>query len=789
MTPRIEKLKEQLNQKERFDNWFLLEEIKMKSYLETGGLPLPIRRARMLEKLLSDMPISIEPNDLLVGTLDDIFATSYDLFKSGLEEFDGYLGYCSIYGEVEGAFPQERIDKVRVFWLNEEYERTRNSHFTPEEQVWMNEAVFFVEPVTGHVIFDAPTVLAEGYSGILARVEEMLEAEERGRELTQRRRGAENDEEKRLFYEAVRIALRAAMGFAQRYSDLAASRASRGTGVPPVKNHGQDAHATEELLEISRILKKVPAGPAESFYEAVQSFWLTYVIMHIEQTPNPYAFSLGRVDQFLYPYYRKDKDAGRITDEDAIELIQDLWTHINVGRRLWAVSQNAMIGGVRSDGSDATNELSHLIFEATEDLVIPLPTITLKFHRGTPPELFDRAIQLLLKGRGQPTIINDEIVVQSKVATGVSPEDARQSVIAGCQEPLVQGAENARTTASWFSLPRCLELALNNGVSLLTGKPLGLPTGTLTDYSSYEQLYEAFWKQVDFFIERAVDCANRCDKLMAELRPVPFVSAIMKDCIEKGRDFRKDGARYNFSGFLCHGVANVADSLAAIKKLVFEEKRLEAKDVLDALRTNYENDPAIRLTLINHAPKYGNDDDYVDSIAAEIAERIADTVAKCKNSFGGAFRAGFSTPSTHVLYGMRCGATPDGRRHRETFAFGIGPMQGYNRKGPTALARSVTKFPHWKATHGLAFSQTLPPGTITCPEDVEKLKAFIKSYMDIGGRYIHYNVQDVETLKDAKVHPEKHRDIIVRVHGMNAYFVNLDPLIQDDIISRAAHGV
>ncbi|NQT81682.1 hypothetical protein HQ563_01560 [bacterium] len=765
MTPRIERLKEQLDQKESFVNWFLLEEIKMKSYLETEGQPLPIRRAKMLEKLLSEMPISIEPNDLLVGTEDDIFATSYDLFKSGLEKFDGYLGYGGIYREVEGAFPQERIDKVRDFWLNEEYEKTRNSHFTPEEEAWMDEAVFFVEPVTGHVIFDAPTVLAEGYSGILARVEKKLEAEK--------------DDEKRLFFEAVKIALNAAMAFAERYSDLAASMASS----------EQDAQRRQELLEISRVLKKVPSGPAQSFYEAVQSFWLTYVIMHIEQTPNPYAFSLGRVDQFLYSYYLKDKDAGKITDADAIELIQNLWVHINVGRKLWAVSQNVMIGGVHPDGSDATNELTYLILEGTEELGIPLPTITLKAHPGTPPELFDRAIKLLLKGRGQPTIINDDIVVESKVATGVSPEDGRQSVIAGCQEPLVQGAENARTTASWFSLPRCLELALNNGVSLITGKQIGLPTGTLTDYSSYEQLYEAFWKQVDFFIKRAVDCANRCDKLLAELRPVPFISAIMNDCIEKGRDFRKDGARYNFSGFLCHGLANAADSMAAVKKLVFEERRLDAGDVLDALRTNYERDPAIRLTLINQAPKYGNDDDYVDSIAAEIAERVADTVPKYKNSFGGVFRTGFSTPSTHVLYGMRCGATPDGRRDRETFAFGIGPMQGYNRNGPTALARSVTKFPHWKATHGLAFSQTLPPGTITSPEDVEKLKSFIRSYLDIGGRYIHYNVQDVETLKDAKVQPEKHRDIIVRVHGMNAYFVNLDPLIQDDIISRAEHRV
>ncbi len=765
MTPRIAKLKAQLNDKKSFVNWFLLEEIKMKSYLETEGLPLPIRRARMLEKVLLEMPISIEPNDLLVGTEDDIFATSYDLFKSGLEEFSGYLGYGGIYGEVEGAFPQERIERVRDFWLNEEYERRKSSLFTPEEQAWMDEAVFFVEPVTGHAIHDAPTVLTEGYTGILARAEKKLRPE--------------SDEEKRVFYEAVRIALKAAMAFAERYSDLAASMA----------REEQDTQRGRELLEMSRILRKVPTGPAESFYEAVQSFWLTYVIMHIEQTPNPYAFSLGRVDQFLYPYYRRDRDAGKITDDDAVELIQNLWIKVNVGRKLWAVSQNVVIGGVRSDGSDATNELSYLILDATDDLAIPLPTITVKVHRQTPTQLFDRAINFLLKGRGQPTIINDDVVVESKMATGVSLEDARESAIAGCQEPLVQGAENARTTASWFSLPRCLELALNDGVSLLTDKEIGLPTGTLADYSSYEKLWQAFWRQVDFFIEQAVDCANRCDKLLAELRPAPFISAIMNDCIEKGADFRKDGARYNFSGFLCHGVANVADSFAALKKLVFEEKRLKAVDVLNALRTDYANDPTIRLVLINHAPKYGNDDDYVDSIAAEIARRVADTVPRYRNSFGGVFRPGFSTPSTHVLYGMRCGATPDGRKHRDTFAFGIGPMQGYNRNGPTALALSVTKFPHWKATHGLAFSQSLPPGVITCSEDVEKLKAFIRSYLDMGGRYIHYNVQDVETLRDAKVHPEKHRDIIVRVHGMNAYFVNLDPLIQNDIISRAEHRV
>jgi formate C-acetyltransferase len=400
----------------------------------------------------------------------------------------------------------------------------------------------------------------------------------------------------------------------------------------------------------------------------------------------------------------------------------------------------------------------------------------------------ERAAELASKGGGMPTIVNNKVVVRSMMENGASLEDARNAVIAGCQEFLVQGAENARTTASWFSLPKCLELTLNRGRSMLSGKFLGIDTGNPYEACSYEEFEKMFRDQVDYFIEKVVESANRCDVLLAEKRPVPFISTIMNDCIEKGRDFRKDGARYNYSGFLCHGVANTADSLAVIKKLVFEERETTMPELVEALKDNWEGHEKL-LDKVRSVPKYGNDNDYVDTIAVRIAERISNTVPRFKNNYGGKFRPGFSTPSTHVLYGRKCAATPDGRKHKDNFAYGFGPMEGCSLEGPTAVINSCTKFPHWKAYHGLAFNLSFPPSAVKGEEGIKRLESIVKVYLKKGGRYVHFNIQDVETLKRAQKEPEKYKDLIVRVHGMSAYFVNLDPLIQEDIIKRIECGL
>jgi len=764
MRERIKALKEVLNSKTEFNNWFLLEKIKMNSYKKNKDAPPALKRAFMLEDLLREMPIRIEDNERLAGTLDDIFATSYNLFKGGLEDFEGYCGYEDLYDEVKGKYPEEEIKEVKDFWMNEDFEKTMASLFNPTDKAAMDEGVFFVEPVTGHAIFDAPTVLAKGYGGILREVEEKL------REC--------KDSEKKMFYEAVAISLKAAIAFSKRYSSLAFEMAEKES----------NAVRKEELANLGRALQNVPEKPASSFYEAVVSFWLTYVIMHIEQTPNPYAFSIGRIDQFFFPYYKKDRDEGKITYEDAVELIEELWLKFNVGNKVWDVSQNAAIGGVKEDGSDATNELTYILLEATDELAIPLPTLTVKIHEGTPELLFNKAMLLSSKGRGNPTIINDEVVIKSKMATGVSLEDARNSAIAGCQELVVQGAENARTTACWFSLPKCLELTLNRGRSMLTGRQLGIDSGDLDTLKTFEEFEKVYWQQVDHFIKVATENANKCDYTLAENRPVPFISAIMKDCIEKGRDFRKDGARYNFSGFLCHGVANTADAFAVIKKLIFEEKKTTFKELAEALKANWKGFEDLHK-MVMEVPKYGNDDDYVDSMATSIAMRIAEKVPQYTNSYGGKFRPGFSTPSTHVLYGRKCAATPDGRYHRDNFAYGCGPMQGANRRGPTAVINSCVKFPHWMAYHGLSFNLSFPPSAVKGEEGIKRLGSIVKVYNKKGGRYIQFNIQDVETLRKAQKEPEKYRDLIVRVHGMSAYFVNLDPLIQEDIIRRVECGL
>ena len=762
MRARIKRLKEKLNAKTEFSDWYILERIKMDSCKASEGKPLPVRRALMLKALLEEMPITLDADDLIAGLEDQVFATSYNLFKSGLESFDGYCGYGDLYKEVAGKFPKAEIDRVRDFWVDDAFEQGMAKNFSQAEKDCMNEGVWFVEPVTGHVIYDAPTVLSRGLSGILEDVRKKL-AE------------SQADAGKRPFYEAMEISLNAAMGFAGRYAKLAREMAEK---IDSPKKRA-------DLRQVAQVLERVPASPATTFREAVQSFWLVYVIMHIEQTPNPYAFSGGRTDQFLFPYYRNSVDAGKLTREDALDLTEALWLKFNVGNKVWAVSQNLVVGGVTRDGKDATNDLTYLMLDATDDLKVPLPTVTVKCHSAMPEALLDRACQMAANGRGNPTLINDEVVIKSKMATGVSLEDARDSVIAGCQELLVQGAENARTTADWFSLPKCLELALNDGKSTSSGNQLGIKTGKPEDLKTFDDVVKAFWAQVEYQLPISTEASNRCDRVLAELRPVPFISAIMNDCIEKGSDFRTTGARYNFSGFLCHGVANVADSLAAVKKLVFEKKEVSLAELAEALRNNFKDAEPLRMRLIQGAPKYGNDDDYVDSFAKEIATRMTEMVAKQKNAYGGIYRCGFSTPSTHVLYGQRCGATPDGRHRGDSFAYGIGPTQGYNKQGPTAVLKSCTKFEHWRATHGLAITQSMPP-KLAKPETI---KALVRSYFGMNGRFVHFNVQDVALLRDAQKHPEKHRDVIVRVHGMSAYFVNLDPLIQEDIISRTEHCV
>jgi len=458
-----------------------------------------------------------------------------------------------------------------------------------------------------------------------------------------------------------------------------------------------------------------------------------------------------------------------------------------VGKKYWAVSQNVILGGQTKDGRDATNEMTRLALETTAKMKTPQPSLSFRYHSGVPANVLKRVAEFLKLGFGMPALHGDDAVIKSLVRGGVALEDARDFGIAGCQEPVIQGCMNARTTATWFNLAKCLELSLDDGVSTMTGRQLGPRTGDPKGFKSFEDVMRAFKLQVEYFLDMMVSAHNKVDRVLAELRPVPFLSAIMNDCIEKGEDFRSTGARYNFSGCLVHGLANVADSLVAIKKLVFESGEIEMDELVEALRINFEGREDLRQKLINRAPKYGNDIDEVDLLAKQIATEVSDRIHIYKNALGGSFRAGFSTPSTHVLYGLRVGATPDGRHQKETLAFGIGPMQGRNRKGPTATMRSVTKFEHWRASHGLAFSQSLYPSDVEGEEGTKKLLSLIKTYFDLGGYYVYINIVNEKVLRDAQKHPESYRDLVVRVHGMSAFFVNLDPMIQEDIISRVAN--
>jgi pyruvate formate-lyase/glycerol dehydratase family glycyl radical enzyme len=766
MTEAIRRLRDKVFDKASCHGWFTLERIKMHSYLETEGLPYVLRRARMLESLLEEIPISIDEDDIIAGCQDDCFSPSYNLFRGGIREFEGYCGYLDAYHELDGI-PEEEVKRVRDYWINEEFECKLLRAFTSEERLAMKEAVCFVEPVTGHTIAHYGKVLAIGLDGIREEAAVGL------------REAAKNGEKDRLlFYEAVGIACNAVKRLASRYAVLARDVARCQT----------DLEKKRRLLRIADSCSRVPGGPSKSFFDAIQSFWLTWMAMTLEQTPNPYAFSIGRFDQFMWPFYKTDRDRGLITRDEALELIEALWIKFCVGNKFWAVSQNVIIGGQDRDGRDASNELTWLCIEASENLKLPQPSISFRYHEGCPEELFRRVIEFVRKGMGMPAIHNDEEIIKSKVEMGVTAEDARDYAIAGCQEPVVQGCENARTTATWLNLAKCLELALNDGISLLSGVRLGPSTGRFEDFTSYESVVTAFWRQVEYFLDMVVEMHNRTDKLLAEMRPVPFLSSIMNDCIKKGKDFRSGGARYDFSGCLIHGLANVADSLAAVKRLVFEQASISKEELMVGLRSDFR-DEELRQILLTHAPKYGNDNEYVDQIAVEIFSELSAMVSSKRNALEGAFRPGFSTPSTHVIYGLCVGPLPEGRKSRETLAYGINPMQGRNTKGPTATMKSATKLPHSCATHGLAFSQSLPPSSVLGEDGTDILLALTRTYLDMGGIYVYYNITDSKTLREAQKYPEKHQDLIVRVHGMSARFVTLDQLIQEDIITRIESGL
>lgn len=760
------------------------------AYKENKNQPAVMKRALMLKNILEKMSIYIEDETLIVGnqassnkdapifpeyTMEFVM-NELDLF----EKRDGDVFYIT-------EKTKEDLRSIAPFWENNNL-RAKGGALLPEEvSVFMETGFFGMEGKLNsgdaHLAADYETLLKTGLKGY----------EERTRKLKgQLDLCVPENIDKYQFYKAVLIVIDAVKTFAKRFSDLAKEKADNAEGK-----------RKEELLEISRICLKIPYEPAETFKEALQSTWFIQLILQIES--NGHSLSYGRFDQYMYPYYKHDIDNKLITEDEALELLTNLWiktltinkvrsqshTFSSAGSPMY---QNVTIGGQTTDKKDAVNELSYLILKSVAQTRLPQPNLTVRYHKNLDKKFMDECIEVMKLGTGMPAFNNDEVIIPSFIEKGVKEEDAYNYSAIGCVETAVPGKWGYRCTGmSYMNFPRILLIAMNNGIDLTSGKRFVEECGYFKDMTSFEQLKDAWDKVVRKLTRMSVIVENSIDLALERDVPDVLCSALTEDCIGRGKTIKEGGAVYDFISGLQVGIANMADSLAAIKKLVFEEKKITPEQLWNAIIDDFtsEESQKIQQMLINESPKYGNDDDYVDNLVVEAYDSYIDEMKKYPNTrygrgpIGGIRYAGTSSISANVGQGYGTMATPDGRKARTPLAEGCSPAHSMDKNGPTAVFKTVSKLPTHEITGGVLLNQKVTPQMLSTEENKMKLEMMIRTFFNrLEGYHVQYNVVSRDTLIDAQLHPEKHRDLIVRVAGYSAFFNVLSKATQDDIIER-----
>ncbi len=558
----------------------------------------------------------------------------------------------------------------------------------------------------------------------------------------------------------------------------------------------KDPQRKEELQKIARVCKHVPASAPRNFWEALQYYWFVHLGVIIELNTWD-SFNPGRLDQHLYPFYQKEIKRGSISKERAKELLQAFWIKFNnqpappkvgvTAEESATYTDFALIntGGVKKDGSDAVNDLSFLILDVIEEMRLLQPSSMVQISKKTPDSFLKRTLHILKTGFGQPSIFNTDAIIQELVRQGKSIEDAREGGASGCVETGAFGKENYNLTG-YFNLAKVFEITLNNGVDPKTQKMIGLSTGHPAKFASFEDLFSAFKAQIKYFVDIKIEGNNIIERMYADYLPTPFLSLLIDDCIQKGKDYHDGGARYNTSYIQGVGLGSMTDILTSIKFNVFDKKHIPMKELLSAIRRNYRGHEALRQRLLNKTPKYGNDDDYADEIMQAIFEAYYEAINGRPNTKGGCYRINLLPTTVHVYFGKVVGATPDGRKAGEPLSEGVSPVQGADRKGPTAVVKSVAKMDHLR-TGGTLLNQKFTPHLLDDEAGIDKLLRLIRSYFKLDGHHIQLNVVTADTLKDAQKNPTKYRDLIVRVAGYSDYFVDLSPELQDEIIRRTEH--
>ena len=804
-------------------------ELVTESYKQTEHLPIIKRRSAAFRHILENIPIVIREGELIVG--------SSSIAPRGCQTFPEF-SYEWLPPEYETIATREadpfyispdtirRLEAVHPYWKGKTVSDLAAANMDPEVlDVFMNHGIFTV----GNYFFNGVGHVNVNYEKVInCGLETYIE--ECKAQLATLTRGQGDYAEKRNFWESVIESCEAVITYARRYSDLALSLAADCT----------DSDRKAELLTIAEACDHVPAKPARSFHEACQGFWFIQQLMQMESSGH--SISPGRFDQYMYPFFKADLDAGKITYESAQELIDCIWVKLNDLNKVrdaasaegfagYGLFQNLIVGGQDEYGLDATNDLSYMCMEAQMHVRLPQPSLSIRVWNGSPHSLLIKAAAVTREGMGVPAFYNDEVIIPSMMSRGYSLEDARGYCIIGCVEPSACHKTDGWHDAAFFNMVRPLELVFSSGMD--KGEQIGPKTMDVLEMTSFEQFFDAYKAQQEFFIEMMAQADNAVDAAHAVRCPLPFESCLIDDCIANGKSVQEGGCHYNFTGPQGFGIANVADSLAVMRKLVFEDGVISMAEMKQALADNFgkgaTNKRAMELTteaakmldaegkevnadlikaiymgfknashisadkkarydemlnMIADVPKYGNDLREVDLFAREVGQTYTKPLLRHTNPRGGMFHAGLYPVSANVPLGHQAGASPDGRLSNTPIADGVGPMSGRDVKGPTATANSVSRLDLGDASNGTLLNQKFHPSALAGEMGLEKFVAYLRGFFDQKGMHVQYNVISRETLLDAQAHPENYKTLVVRVAGYSALFTTLSRSLQDDIISR-----
>ena len=829
-SPRIQKLVDAL-----YEHMPVIESARAKliteSYKETEGEPIITRRAKAFAHILHNIPIIIRDNELIVG--------SSTIAPRGCQTFPEF-SYEWLEAELDTvatrtADPFEIAEETKAelkeadkYWKGKTTSELATSYMAPEAIKAIEHNIFtpgnYFYNGVGHVTVKYWEVLEIGFEGIMEKAQKELD----GCSV-----GDGNYARKSHFLEAVILSCKAVIDYAGRYAKLAQEMAAQTSD--PIRK--------QELFVIAENCSRVPAKGAQNFYEACQSFWFVQQLLQMESSGH--SISPGRFDQYMYPYYKKDMEAGTITREFAQELMDCIWVKLNdlnkcrdaasaEGFAGYSLFQNLIAGGQNKEGEDVTNDLSVMCIQASMHVHLPAPSLSVRVWNGSPHEFLIKAAELTRTGIGLPAYYNDEVIIPALQNRGLSLEDAREYNIIGCVEPQKAGKTEGWHDAAFFNMCRPLELVFSNGMD--KGEMVGIPTGDVTQMKTFDEFFDAYKKQMEYCISLLVNADNAIDVAHAERCPLPFLSCMIDDCLKEGKSVQEGGAVYNFTGPQGFGIANMADGLFAIRKLVYEDKKVSMKELKEALAWNYDKgldaQSAGDMTemimkamqkagrnvdastaegllktfmgmkpgeqkiqrfkeihdMIDEVPKFGNDIPEVDYFAREVAYTYSKPLQKYNNPRGGKFQAGLYPVSANVPLGGQTGATPDGRYAHTPVADGVSPSAGKDVKGPTAAATSVSRLDHFIVSNGTLFNQKFHPSALSGREGLEKFVALIRGYFDQKGMHMQFNVVDRQTLLDAQEHPEKYKHLVVRVAGYSALFTTLSRSLQDDIIRRTEQG-